>query len=170
MPVTASVADTVIAGLAVLETALALPVKVSCAWRAPAAVRLADPQVLEMPPGSPVTLKLAALAAREALPTGVTVTVTTCVAVDFMLICAGESAIVIAGADVTCIVSEACAVTPSPVAVILNTVLATAAVVAAFRVSVEVVLPATVLVKDPPVQVAVIPAGSPVTPSVTSPE
>src|SRR5882762_9520061 len=87
---TESVADTVITGLVEVERALVLPVRVSLACSVPDAVRVAAPQLAKIPAGSPVTLKLAVLAARVTPPTGVAVTVITWVAIDNMLREAGE--------------------------------------------------------------------------------
>src|SRR5260221_184297 len=103
---TESVADTGITGLVEVETALVVP----------DAVRVAAPQLAKIPAGSPVTLKLAVLAARVTPPTGVAVTVITWVAIDNMLIEAGERATLTAGAAVTCTEAVAEAVCPSPVA------------------------------------------------------
>ena len=59
---------------------------------------------------------------------------------------------------------------PSPVAVILRLVVASAAAVVGLSVRVEVVLPSAVEVYEPVVHVAVMPVGRPLTASETAPE
>jgi hypothetical protein len=129
-----------------LVTALAPPVRVSLDCSAPAAVRLAAPQVPVIPAGRPVTLKVAveALDARETPPTGATVTVIEVVAIESMLMDEGARVAAIAGAAVTCTLAVVEAVSPSPVAVILKLVVASVAAVEGLRVSVEVVAPSAV--------------------------
>jgi hypothetical protein len=159
-------------GAVELEIALVLPVRVSLAWSAPAAVRLTALQLPVIPVGRPVTLKAAleALEAKETPPMGVRVAVRAAVDMEGMVIRAGESAAMMAGAAVTCTVAVYCAVRPSPVAVILMPVLERVAPAAAARVRVEMRLPSAVEVKELPIQAAVTPLGKPVTARVTAPE
>jgi len=148
-----------------------LPASVSVTCMLPAAVTVGVPQVAARPVGSPVTRKLDPVALELGCipPIGIIVTVTACEAVDFILIAAGDSASEIAGAGVTCTLAAVDAVSPSPVAVILRLVVANAALVAALRVSVEVVVPSAVDTYEPSVQVAETPVGNPLTASETVP-
>lgn len=172
MPLTESGTETAIRGCVDVEAAVTLPVRVSLACSAPAAVSVGVLQLPVIPPGSPVTVKIAleALEAKETPPTGVTVAVTVALDIDCMLIDAGERARVTAGAAVTWSDSGACAVRPSPVATISSRDALTAAVVEERSVSVEATLPSPEGEKEPLVQLAVTPVGNPDRERLTAPD
>ena len=96
-------------GLVLVVTAPLLPEMFKATCSAPAALRLADPQLDETPVGKPAIWKLVgvALTGRSAPPVGVAVTITCWLAVDFMLIAFGDSDKVMEGAAVTCTVDVA---------------------------------------------------------------
>ena len=103
MPVAEAATEALTVGLKLPAAALVLPVRMSVAWSAPAAVRVVAPEVAVMPFGSPVILyvALAALEASETPPTGVSVTIKVCLLVELMAMLGVESAMLIAGAGVT---------------------------------------------------------------------